>query len=487
MFGRSLFKRIILLGVFIILNISSGYATESPVVEKADVIIIGAGISGIAAANELSKRGLHVIILEARDRVGGRIHTVHSWGLATDLGASWIHQINNNPLAELAEKHNIPLLHTKYSHERTFSVLESATIYDVDGKKMDGQRVKAALTQIKKFTAYLNKHVSTFNDNYSITDALKEYMKQHTMSKDSLDLVVHINGDSGEYENGANIATTSYKVAYDIQSTTSGNDVVFSNGYTELLAKLTQKIPILLNQIVTKISYDNEGVNVYTKNRHFEAKYLISTIPLGVMKAGTVEFSPSLPAAKQEAIRRIGMGVYNKVYLLFDKPFWDEHAEWFIFLSNKNKPNEDIEVLNYYTKSKRPILVAFSTGLFASELERHSDKEIIDYIMQTLKKTYGPNTPYPSSYIITHWGSDPFSQGSFSYPRIGSSENDYRILAEPIDNRVFFAGEATSLTDPSTVTGAYLSGIKAAKDIAKVIKKKQKSESSLKDTILPSI
>ncbi|TAL63454.1 MAG: amine oxidase [Legionella sp.] len=450
-------------------SMQGAFANSKPV----EVIIIGAGVSGIIAANQLNQQGIHAIILEARDRIGGRVYTIQPWGTATDLGASWIHKINNNPLSALAIKYNIPILPTEYSHESPVSMLESATIFDANGKKFSQKRFGIALEQIKKFITYLDDHASSFSNNYSITDALQDYMKINPMNQDSLDLLVHINGDSGEYENGANIANTSYKVANDTQSVTSGADVIFTHGYSQLLSKLTQDIPIFLNQVVTKIVYDKEGVTVYTKdNKQYKAKYLLSTLPLGVLKANTIEFSPTLPKDKLAAIQRIGMGVYNKAFLLFDKPFWDLKAEWLVFLSKKEDSHEDFEVMNYYPRSKQPILLVFTTGDFASELEKHSDKDIVDLIMKRLKTTYGNKIPNPTSYQITHWGTDPYAKGSFSYPRIGSSVEDYKILAAPVDNRIFFAGEATSSTDPSTVTGAYLSGIRAANEIAKLYKKK---------------
>lgn len=461
-----LLKRFIVYGVLLLSIHTQGAMASTPVIET-DVIILGAGIAGITAARELNQQGVQCILLEARDRIGGRIHTVHHWGTATDLGASWIHKIDNNPLVNLVQEYNIPVLPTHYSHDNDFSMLESATIFDGQGKKMNHARFLRAVKQIKEFKTHLDQHTPSHDERFSVQDALREYTKTHSMNSDSLALLVHINGDTGEYENGANIADTSYKVALNTQSSTSGVDVIFTHGYSQLLSQLTQHLPIFLNQIVTKVVHDSEGVTVYTQgNRQYKGKYLISTLPLGVLKSNTVQFIPELPKEKKEAIQRIGMGVYNKAYLLFDKVFWNKKSEWILFLSKKKNSHEDFEVMNYFLRSKRPILVVFTTGDFAQSLEKQDDQHIIDRIMTTLRKTYGPQTPYPTSFLITRWGTDPFAKGSFSYPRIGSSNKDYALLAKPVNNRLFFAGEATSMTDPSTVTGAYLSGIRAAKEVA---------------------
>ncbi len=433
-----------------------------------DVIIIGAGFAGLGAALKLNQSGLNYIILEARNRVGGRVHTVQPWGTATDLGASWIHKVNDNPLATLAKDNNIPVLSTQYSHDNAFSMLESAIIYDEAGKQIDRKRLTKARLQNMKFIKYLDKHASSYSNEIAVTQILQDYLKQTPMDKDSLDLLVHLNGDAGEFENGANLSTTSYKIAQEIESTTSGGDVVFTNGYSQLLALLTKNTPILLNQRVTKVDYSSNLVTVHTNDRVYKARYVISTLPLGILKAGTVQFLPPLPPEKQNAIKHIGMGVFNKAYLLFDKPFWDKSTEWFVFLSKQNNPKEDFEVLNYYSKTQQPILLFFTTGEFAANLEKKTDRQIVDRIMETLRMIYGNDIPYPTSYLITHWGIDPYSRGSFSYPRIGSSGEDYKVLAQPIRNKVFFAGEATFSADPSTVTGAFVSGINAAREISRI-------------------
>ncbi len=153
--------------------------------KKSDIIIIGAGVAGLVAAQELNKNGFHPLILEARNRIGGRVYTVQPWGATIELGASWIHQIHNNPLAAIAKRNNILLSPTEYSHEKPFTSLESATIYDESGKELNGTRFNIALKQIKKFTAYLDEHVPSYNENFSVDDALQEYVTKNPMNQDA--------------------------------------------------------------------------------------------------------------------------------------------------------------------------------------------------------------------------------------------------------------------------------------------------------------
>jgi len=467
--ASTFFQRFVL-PLFLIIFVTPVFSADENV-EKPEVIIIGAGMSGLAAAQELHKAGVDVLILEARDRVGGRIHTVQPWGAPTDLGASWVHKTTNNPLATIIKMNNIPIAYTKYSSGFAFTKFDASVVYDENGKPLDEARLKAAVDQLKKFKAYVDENSAAYKADYSVDNALQDYMKNNPMSEDSIHLLKHISTDMGEFDSAADKEDISIKVAQATEPVTSGKDAIFVNGYTQLISQMTKNVPILLNQIVTEIQYTDEGVKITTKeNQEYEARYVIVTLPLGVLKAGTVEFNPELPEEKQAAIKRMGMGLMNKAYLLFEEPFWDQEKEWLIFFPPKDAPEESFEALNYYTKTEQPILLFFSEGPFAKELEKESDEEIIDRVMQTLKTVYGEDIPYPSSHIITRWGSDPFAQGSYSFASVTGEVDDYQILAKPIQNTVFFAGEATSTTDPSMVQGAYLSGVKAAQDVIAVKK-----------------
>ncbi|EKD69822.1 MAG: hypothetical protein ACD_46C00722G0005 [uncultured bacterium] len=470
--SRSFLKLNLILLICLNVFAHSIYAANSSN-SKADVIIIGAGVAGLTAAQELKKQGFSPLILEARDRIGGRVYTVQPWGASTDLGASWIHKSNNNPLKSLVNKNNLQTQPTIYSTDSLAGIIQSADVYDANGKKINDIDITQDFFQIKKFKTYLDKNASSYNDQFSVADAIREYNKTHGMKTEILRLLQHIGTDLGSFESGIENTDISIKGVNEIEAESSagGHDVLFNYGYSQLIAQLTKNIPILLNQVVKQIDYDKNGVTVHTKNATYQAKYVVSTLSLGVLKAGTVNFNPALPAEKQTAIKQMGFGLYDKIYLLFDKIFWNNKHEWQIFLSDSANPDETLEVLNYNRFSKQPILLVFTAGNFAKQLEALPDEQVITKIMAILKKTYGSNSPNPTAYLITRWWNDPFSRGSYSYPRIGSSEMSYKILAKPIQNKVFFAGEATSWAEPSTVTGAYLSGLRVAKEIAQVAKK----------------
>jgi len=184
-----------------------------------------------------------------------------------------------------------------------------------------------------------------------------------------------------------------------------------------------------------------------------------------VLKAGDVEFSPPLPADKQQAIDRIGMGLLNKLYLLFDDMFWDD-----VTLIDYVSPSGD-SMWEFYNLNDfgKPIILGFTAGDHARQLEQVSDDEIINEAMEILQQMYGDETLQPIDYVRTSWASDPFAKGAYSYIGVGTTESDYAALAAPVMDRVFFAGEATYIDYLATVNGAYLSGLREAERISNLV------------------
>jgi monoamine oxidase len=238
-----------------------------------------------------------------------------------------------------------------------------------------------------------------------------------------------------------------------------GEEVVFPNGYHQIVKGLAQGLDIRLNTMVNAIQYGDEGVEVQTSAGVFMAEKVVVTIPLGVLKQASIKFEPPLPQSKQEAINRLGMGVLNKVYLKFPNIFWDADAEVFSYIGETL--GEWSDWLSFTPMTGEPILMAFHGGDKGFDLEDLSDDEVIAGAMQTLRTMFGEDAPAPETYLITRWGRDKFSYGSYSHIPPFASGDDYDALFEPVDDVLFFAGEATSQKYPATVHGAYLSGVAA--------------------------
>ena len=419
-----------------------------------DVIVIGAGMSGITAADKLDSEGFDVLVLEARDRTGGRTWTMY-WdeaGIPVDMGAGWIHGNNpDNPITQIAEENGIELFETD---------LNSGVLLGADGQWLEDDEYYEVESMYAEFMEYRWIYAETTNQDSSVKAAEDSFVKLKNLSTEQQYQLRFMINTALEHEESADAYDLS--LLTDIGKPIIGSEVIFPEGYVQIYDTLDDDLNIKLEHVVSKVTYDEQGVTVTTDKGEFNSKYAISTLPMGVLKSGDVEFSPPLPADKQKAIDRIGMGAMNKLYLLFDDMFWDDET-LLNYVSPDGSPMWEIFNLNGLGK---PILLGFTVGDHTRELEQLSDDEIIADLMSILEKMYGDETLQPTDYVRTKWSSDPFARGAYSYIGVGATEADYTALAKPVMNRVFFAGEATYVDYLATVNGAYLSGLREAANIS---------------------
>lgn len=437
-----------------------------------DVIIIGAGISGLAAAQRLRNLGYDTVIVEARERVGGRIHTNNEWGIPLDVGASWVCGLRGNPIESLAKKFNV---HLKRTNEE-----KSIKVYDSNGNLVN----TTALSEIGKIWKKLMTFVVEQENKISETANLENLVLKF-MHDNRLDEVEKKNFNYAismlENDWAASIDRLSAKFWDHIGYVLPGGQDVVRDGYGAIVQGLVDEIgmeSIRLNNIVTKIEYDKDDrvkvtVREGTKVEELEAKYVICTLPLGVLEREQKQlFSPPLPTTKVASIYKIRMGRFHKTYLLFDKPFWDEEVDWINYISDKKgfwNTFLNIEKLTRPSGKERgkPILLALNAADYAVELEKKSLDEIKEEAFSVLRKIYKEKACEPEKIIVTNWALDPFARGAYSYTPAKAELEDYDHLAAPVRapngiNRVFFAGEATTKYYPATVHGAYMTGLREA-------------------------
>lgn len=158
------------------------------------------------------------------------------------------------------------------------------------------------------------------------------------------------------------------------------------------------------------------------------------------------------------------MGTLNRVYMRFPKPFWATTGTELLGYIAERK-GEWAEGYSVHGYTGAPILMLFNAGAFGVAIERLSNEAIVAQSMEVLRKMFGNSIPSPEASLVTRWASDPFALGSYSYAATGASLSDYVQIAEPVGNRLYFAGEATSSLYPATVHGAYLSGLREARRI----------------------
>ncbi|CAN1211612.1 FAD-dependent oxidoreductase [Tumidithrix helvetica PCC 7403] len=432
-------------------------ATKS---NQTDILAIGAGVAGLAAAKNLSAEGYKVIVLEARDRIGGRIRTDNSLGVPIDLGAAWIHRKNGNPITKLAQQFQIQTLVTDF---------DAIALYGSDGKSLSQSEIEQIELAYKEVESEISKLRIAANesDNESLNTSLEEAVSKILATKNfSPKTLQGINWQLAsqiEIENGASLSELALKT-HDEDLEFTGMDLVFPKGYIQIVNGLAQGLDIRLGITANKVEYNAQGVSISTSQGTFQSDRAIITVPLGVLKQGSIAFEPPLPQAKLQAIQHLGMGALNKVVLKFPKQFWDESPH-FIGLLKDNRS----QIMDYWNWQKYvdvPVLAALVGGTYSRELEKMPLDRVVGIVIADLKMMFGSSIPEPTHAIATQWHSDPLSRGSYSIMPRGSSLTDREVLAEPVGDRLFFAGEATHKAYPSSVHGAFLSGEREAKRIA---------------------
>lgn len=424
-----------------------------------EVIVIGAGIAGLTAARDLEIAGYDVLVLEARDRIGGRIWTSRELGVPIDLGASWIHGFEDNPISRLARREEIEILRTDISSV-TPARYRSVALYDEDGRRLSETEVVEMADMMADYLEFIAAKQKE-GVEMSLLAVEEEFAASQNFTPAQRRRLNFIARTYLEHEWAGPRSEVSL-LEYDKALHFAGHDRVFPGGYDQVTNALSTDLTVLLGHDVRLIDYTGKLVEVLTNHGSYRANHVLVTVPLGVLQAGRIAFNPSLPRAKREAIRKTRMGIFNKIFLKFDTVFWDENE----LIGYIGGPNSDWpEIINFQKITGVPVLLAFSAGSSGARTELRPDAEVVADLMGCLRRMYGDNIPEPVGYQITHWHSDPFSLGSYSYMPVGAKQSFRKVIGAPIANKVFFAGEATSQFFPATVHGAFLTGVRAAYEI----------------------
>ena len=419
-------------------------------------LVIGAGIAGLAAASELKRMGHEVVVLEARERIGGRICTSRRWNDAPlDLGATWIHGVEDNPITALANKLQLKRIETSY---------DKSVTYMTSGKLLtDAQQ--QTFGQLKRQLKQALEQAQQQDNDVSVWQALVPTLNQYNTSSDAYRMLTFILNSEIEQEYSGSAEQLSVQWFDDGQEF-DGEDELFVDGFGVIVDHLAQALDIKLGQVVDRIEWGQSPVRVKTRTDVFEADHVVVTLPLGVLKAGHVAFDPQLPADKLRAIRRLGFGVLNKCYLRFQRSFWPDDIDWIEHIPASR--GQWAEWVSLKRVLGLPILLGFNAAEQGRALESLSDGKIVAEAMQTLKAIFGNHIPQPVDHQITRWAADPYSLGSYSFNALGSTPAMRVELAAPLADRIFFAGEATDKKYFGTTHGAYLSGLHCAKRIQQI-------------------
>lgn len=420
------------------------------------VVVVGAGIAGLTAARDLAAAGLEVIVLEARDRIGGRIDTDDSMGVPLDLGASWILGIDNSVIYDTAVEAGVEVsAHTDW---------ELFVNYDFDGTPMP-----ISADEDYEFLSLVTME-SRWHANHG-TDKTMKYMLERMYRNGEFKGIIdnrrefeYLSHVYLELEYAGDVSLMSAQQAWEGEDYI-GDDVIIPGGYSQIVDYLAEGLDIRLNHVVKWVEYSKEDVTIKTTDGQvFDADRAVITVPIGVLKAGDIKFDPPLPDNKRKAINELGSGTINKTWLKFPFAFWDTDqliigyvsqpkgifSEWYSF--------DDLEHEN--------ILLGFNGGSRAIALESFTDEKITAEAMAVLRTMFGPLVPEPIEVIQTRWNEDPYSKGAYSFLAAGGDVGTTRRnLRKAVMDRLFFAGEATSVSHYATTTGAMETGARAAREI----------------------
>ncbi|KAH6765887.1 polyamine oxidase 1 [Perilla frutescens var. hirtella] len=429
---------------------------ENPTRTRCSVLIVGAGISGITAAKELAENGVEdFVIVEAADRIGGRMRKEDFSGVTVELGAGWIAGVGGdhiNPLWEMARHSNLRTCFSDYSNARY-------NIYDNNGNIFPAGVAAEAYDKAVESAIEKLENIEESDCNSDETPS---------SPKRPIDLAIDFMLHDFEMAEVEPIATyTEFGESEFL--------VADERGYEHLVYKMAETFlftshgkildnRLKLNKAVREVQQLRNSVVVKTEDGCvYEANYVILSVSIGVLQSNLISFSPPLPSWKTEAISKIDIMVYTKIFLKFPYKFWasDPDKEFFIYAHERR---------GYYTfwqhmESAYPgsnILVVTLTNEESKRVEAQADEETMREAMEVVRQMFGNEIPDATDILVPRWWSNPFQRGSYSNYPVYVNHQLLQHIKAPV-GRVFFTGEHTSDKFNGYVHGGYYSGMDTGK------------------------
>ncbi|XP_054541600.1 lysine-specific histone demethylase 2 isoform X6 [Pan paniscus] len=436
------------------------------------VIIIGAGPAGLAAARQLHNFGIKVTVLEAKDRIGGRVWDDKSFkGVTVGRGAQIVNGCINNPVALMCEQLGISM--HKFG-ERCDLIQEGGRITDPTIDKRMDFHFNALLDVVSEW----RKDKTQLQDvplGEKIEEIYKAFIKESGIQFSELEgQVLQFHLSNLEYACGSNLHQVSAR-SWDHNeffAQFAGDHTLLTPGYSVIIEKLAEGLDIQLKSPVQCIDYSGDEVQVTTTDgTGYSAQKVLVTVPLALLQKGAIQFNPPLSEKKMKAINSLGAGIIEKIALQFPYRFWDSKVQGADFFGHvppsASKRGLFAVFYDMDPQKKHSVLMSVIAGEAVASVRTLDDKQVLQQCMATLRELFKEQeVPDPIKYFVTRWSTDPWIQMAYSFVKTGGSGEAYDIIAEDIQGTVFFAGEATNRHFPQTVTGAYLSGVREASKIA---------------------
>jgi monoamine oxidase len=396
-----------------------------------DVVVIGAGAAGLAAAQRVWAAGRWVLVVEARGRVGGRALTSRAHGFPLDLGCGWLHSADENEWTGIATRRGCAIDRTPppwsmAAHDVGFPVADQSE-FRADISAFYRRVAAAADDPVDRPAAELLPPGGRFN---ALINAISTYANGIELAELSVQ-------DFARYHD-------------------SGVNWRVVEGYGALIAGFAAGLDVALECAVSAIDHSGSRLRVVTAKGDLSASAVIVTVPPGLIAAGTLRFVPDLPA-KRAAAQGLPLGLADKVFLRIDRPELLPPERRLFGAVDRTATG------SYHLRPfGRPLIEGYFGGRFARELEEAGEgalaQQAIDEIVARLG---GDMRAHLTPVVATAWAREPLSLGSYSYAMVGHA-SARAALAAPVDGRLFFAGEACASVDFSTAHGAYRTGLAAA-------------------------
>jgi monoamine oxidase len=407
-----------------------------------DVVVVGAGVAGLAAARTLMAANRSVLVIEARERIGGRAVTDSTtFGFPFDLGAQWIEAGRINPAMAILRE----------MHARPVPDRQEQAIY-VGGTELPREE-------------YARFEKIAIDATRKLVNALKAApdvaVGRVLAAQDPLERVAY--AMVGPLESGVELGTLSARDFMRQPEVEPQYSV--AEGLGALIARWGAKVPVKLGTRVVRVDSTGSQVLVITTNGQLSAKAVIVTVPTGVLATGQFGFAPQLSPARREAIAQLPMALYNKVALSFTGKAIDAAAGRSVLgLTRKEQPFDAL-----VRPHGRDAAIVFVGGALAQQIEEEGTAAAVAFAMSAMAEIYGDKLRgMLARSFATRWGKDPFARGSWSMATPGNADKRL-VLAQPHHERVFFAGEATDPVWATRVGGAHASGLRAAREALAVL------------------
>ena len=406
---------------------------------EVDVVIVGAGAAGLSAAKSAASHGLSFVVLEASHRIGGRARTKEiAPGQPFDLGCHWMHSASINPFVGIADR-----LGFRYQRERGWN-----DVVHHHGAFLDDDRTRdldALIEADERAMAEAARHGDP---------ALADVMNRHSPWAP-----YHAYWRSLESSCDPDQTGVADFVTYD----ETDEDWPVVDGYGALVAAWAAGVPVALGAGAQRVVMTRDGVAVKTPRGTVAGRTALITVSTGVLASGRIVFEPELPSWKTTAAQEVPLGAHNKIGILLNaaSPALPDRQ----FLTVMTRAHDVPVALNV-----RPYgydyVVGTTAGRFGDSLERTGRDASVEFLVEHLKAVFGNGVArcLTDRAIVTAWRGDPWTLGGYSAPRPGQA-HQREVLARPVGDRLFFAGEATTRTTFATCHGAYLTGRRAVREI----------------------